>query len=155
VDLNGVKLWASQKVQVKGRDLDDVKIQLASPFSIPGRVVMEVPEGMPAPKPPGVVLDYADAVQFDARPPGNGVTGGNVDAKGNIIFKNVYPGYYQIVPTPVPAPYYLDSIRLGAREAFQPDVQILSGAEPITVTYQLHGEPFAERLKGADWARSG
>jgi hypothetical protein len=41
----GVKQWASQSVEVQGRDLENIKLRLTLPFSIEGKIVMEVPEG--------------------------------------------------------------------------------------------------------------
>jgi hypothetical protein len=137
---DGVRLWAHQKVQVKGRDLENIELRLTPPFSIQGKVVMEVPEGMPAPKPPSVMVDYSDILAALAdRINVGGVF--NPDGKGGFTATNLYPGSYEIQPgflSPTTGPYYLDSIRLGERDALE-SVQIESGALPITITYKLNG----------------
>jgi hypothetical protein len=141
VNKDGVKLWAHQKVQVKGRDLENIGLRLTPPFSIQGKIIMEVPEGMPAPKPPSVILDYSDTLAaFADRINVGGVF--NPDEKGDFTAMNLYPGPYGILPgflAPTTASYYLDSIRLGERDALESGVQIESGALPITVTYKLNG----------------
>jgi hypothetical protein len=141
VNKDGVKLWAHQKVQVKGRDPESIELRPTPPFSIQGKIVMEVPEGMPAPKPPSVMVDYSD---ISAAVPDRMNVGGlvNPDGKGGFMIANLYPGPYEILPgffSPPPAPYYLDSIRLGERDALESGVQIESGALPITITYKLNG----------------
>jgi len=70
--------------------------------------------------------------------------GGRADpgAKGDFTIANMYPGAYEILPAffaPPPAPYYLDSIRLGERDALDAGVPIESGALPITIAYKLNG----------------
>jgi hypothetical protein len=137
---DGVKLWAHQKVQIKGGDLENIQLRLSPPFSIQGKIVMEVPEGMPVPKPPSVMVEYSD---MSAAVPDRINVGGlfNPDGKGDFTVTNLYPGSYVIQPgflSPTTGPYYLDSIRLGERDALE-SVQIESGALPITVTYKLNG----------------
>jgi hypothetical protein len=64
------------------------------------------------------------------------------DGKGEFTVMNLYPGPYEILPGflgPPPAPYYLDSIRLGERDALEAGVKIESGALPITIAYKLNG----------------
>jgi len=63
------------------------------------------------------------------------------DAQGGFTIEDVFPGPYLIEAPPdsPPAPYYLDSIRLGNHEALESNVPILSDAEPLTFTYKLDG----------------
>ncbi len=137
VDWEGVKLWALDHVRVKGRDLEDVKLQLAAPVSIAGKVVMEAQDGMPTPMSANVGLIFSDTSR-DVGPPG-GFINARPDNKGEFTLKNVYPGAYLMALNPAPASYYLDSIRLGSRDVLDTDLQIQSGAAPITITYKLHG----------------
>jgi hypothetical protein len=147
-DKDGVKLRAVQWVQAKG-DLENAELRLASPFSIQGRIVMEVPEGAPAPKPPGITVRSADMFSgFDSALPGIGFFDGNADGKGGFTIGNLYPGSYQILPAPPPAPYYLDSIRFGARDAAGSNVEILPGDLPLTVTYRLNGGTVRGTVEG-------
>jgi hypothetical protein len=149
LDKDGVKLRAAQWVQVKGRDLDNVELRLVRPFSIEGRVVMEVPEGGAAPKPPGVTLRSTDGFGgFDGILPGIGFFDGTADGKGGFTIRNLYPAAYQILPGSAPAPYYLDSIRFGARDALEPSVQVFPGDLPLTITYKLNGGTVRGAVEG-------
>jgi hypothetical protein len=140
LDKGGVKLRAAQWVQVKGRDLENVELRLVAPFSIQARVVMEVPEGAPVPKTPGVSMRSADGFGgFDGILPGIGFFDGNPDGKGGFTIKNLYPAAYQIIPGTAPAPYYLDSIRFGARDALERSVQVFPGDLPLTIAYKSNG----------------
>lgn len=137
-DKDGVKLWAAQSVRIKGHDLENIELRLTPPFSIHGMIVMEVPEGVLAPKPPMVMLAVnAGGARLATTP---SILRGNPDANGGFTIQNVYPGPYQVIlPEPPPQPYYLDSIRLGDHDALESDVPILSGALPLTVTYKPGG----------------
>jgi uncharacterized GH25 family protein len=139
VDQDGVKLWAAQSVLIKGHDLENIELRLTAPFSIHGKIVMEVPDGVLPPKPPMVMVAFnAGAAQVADT---GRMIAGNPDGKGGFTIRNVYPGPYQIqmLPETAPAPYYLDSIRLGGQDALESDVPILSESLPLTVTYQLGG----------------
>jgi hypothetical protein len=148
-DRDGAKLRAVQWVQAKGHDLENVELRLTSRFSIQGKIVMEAPGGAPAPKPPGIAVRSADMFSgFDSHLTGIGFFYGNTDGKGGFTIDNLYPGSYQILPAPPPQPYYLDSIRFGARDAAGSNVEILPGDLPpapyrrsteLTVTYKLNG----------------
>ena len=139
VDPGGPKLWAAQWVQLKAHDLENLELRPAAPFAIQGKIVMEVPEGAPAPKPPPVMLAFnAGAPGLADKPAGTFLTG-VPDAKGDFQLQDVYPGRYQILPGLPPPQYYLDSIRIGGHDALESDVEILSGAQPLTVAYKLGG----------------
>src|SRR5260370_1400873 len=58
VDQPGPKLWAAQWVQLKARDLEHLELRAAAPFAIQGKMVIERPEGAPAPKPASVMLAF-------------------------------------------------------------------------------------------------
>jgi len=144
-DPRGLKLFAAREIQVNGHDLENVELRLTAPFSFHGRIVMEVPDGLPAPGLPNalpkvlpnVVLAFSTGAGLADAPGGIG----NPDAKGYFtVLQNLYPGPYQIFSLGEPPPqYYLDSIRLGDRDALASGVQILSGSEPLTITYKLNG----------------
>jgi hypothetical protein len=131
LDRDGTTQQATQTVEVKGRDLENVKLQLALPFSIQGKVVMEVPEGATAPKAPQVLAT--------SMPGGSSFLQGNPDGKGDFTIKNLYPGTYKIDPGVAPALYYLDSLRFGNMDVPESGVQILSGGQPLIVTYKRNG----------------
>jgi uncharacterized GH25 family protein len=139
VDQGSSKLWAAQWVQLKAHDLENLKLRPAPPFAIQGKIVMEAPEGVPAPKPPTVVLAFNPGAVGMADKPAGAFLDGVPDAQGDFQIQNVYPGSYQILPEPSPPQYYLDSIRIGGRDALESAVEILSGVQPLTVTYKLGG----------------
>ena len=125
------ELWATQSARVQGRDLENVDLRLAAPFSLHGKVVMEVPDHIAAPEPPPVMMAF------------NGSTPqmleGDPDEKGSFQIANVHPGQYEILPGPPPAGFYLDGIRLGGRDALAHDIAILSDVEALIVTYKQGG----------------
>jgi len=145
VDQAGVKLRATQSVEIKGRDLE-IELRLTAPFTLRGKIVMEVPEGTPAPEPPPIDLMLVSGA---ASLSDGG--GGSVPApsdEDNLTVRDVYPGLYQIETlTDSPAPYYLDSIRLGDQDALG-WVSILSDAQPLTITYKLGGGTVRGTIEG-------
>ena len=144
---DGVPLWASQPVQVKDHDVEEVQVRLTAPFSIQGKIVLETIDGQPTPKPPAVRIVNATVFAATFRPPvvqalslpGNGFYNGEPDEKGRFTINDLYQGPYHIIPELAPAGYYLDSIRLGDGDALDFGVPILSGAPPLVVTYRLNG----------------
>jgi hypothetical protein len=89
VDRDGVKQRASESVLVKGTDLENVKLQLAPPFSIQEKFVTEVPEGATPPKLPIVAMTNAEL--------GGGIPPGVPDGTGGFtspsgIFTRGVPG---------------------------------------------------------------
>jgi len=143
VSHGGVKQGANQLVEVKGRDLENVKLRLALPFSIQGKIVMEVPEGASAPNAPDVIATSAES--------GGGSFDGLPDGKGGFTIRNLYPGFYRIeaiLPRLSPSPHYLDSIRLGGIDVPASGVQILSGALPLVVTYKRDGGTVRGTVEG-------
>ena len=137
--IGDVTQWAARPLSVKGRDLDEIELHLNTPFSITVKVTLDVPEGMPAPSPPeaDVVLEANDGLPGDLSRPGLPSGRTAVDAS---IYRNLYPGSYMINVFSPPTPgAFLDTIRIGDRDALAENVPILSGAEPITVAYKFGG----------------
>ncbi len=130
-------LWANEEVRVKGRDVEEIELRLAAAFSIHGNIVMEVPEGTPAPKAPVVMLAINTGTASMETP--REFLFSVPEGKNGFAIQGVYPGAYMILPGEPPAGYYLDSIRVGEREAVEPDVQIRTGFDVVTVVYKLGG----------------
>ena len=130
-------LWANEEVQVKERDVEELALRLTAAFSIHGKIVMEVPEGLASPKVPGVRLAF-NAGAASAETP-RGFLASVPEGKNGFAIQWVYPGPYMIVAGAPPAGYYLDTIRVGETEAVGPDVQIRTGFEVVTVVYRLGG----------------
>jgi hypothetical protein len=61
------------------------------------------------------------------------------DAGGNFSLKNVYPGSYRIVSRPPPPPYYMAEVRIGETGLTTPQIDLSSGAAPITIVYKTDG----------------
>lgn len=160
VERGGVNLRALQWIEITGHDIDNVKLRLAAPFSVQGRVVMEAREGAAAPQPPSVsliahagpVASESGAASWMLQPETMARTGfrrllidqdgaisADADAGGNFNFKDVYAGRYRIAPLAAPTGYYLDSVRLGERDVASAEVELSPGALPITVEYKAGG----------------
>ena len=139
VDQRGLKLWAGQSVQLKDHDLENLEFRLAAPFLVQGKIVMEVPEGVLAPKPPSVILAFNGGAEGLADKPAGTFLTATPDAKGDFQIQNVYPGPYQVLPGMSPPQYYLDSIQIGGHDALQSGVEILPGAQPLIVAYKPGG----------------
>ncbi|HXB74938.1 MAG TPA: carboxypeptidase-like regulatory domain-containing protein [Candidatus Acidoferrales bacterium] len=76
VDQGGPRLWAARWVQLKAHDLENLELRPAAPFRVQGKIVMEVPEGVLAPKPPNVILAFhAGAAGLADKPAGAFLTG--------------------------------------------------------------------------------
>jgi uncharacterized GH25 family protein len=133
------QLWLAQWVRLKGHDVEKIELRPATPFAIRGKVEMDVVLGALAPKPPGVLLAFnagAAGLEANNEAPSRAAA---PDAKGDFEVQNLYPGTYQIVPGPAPPQYYLDSIRIGDRDALESGVEMIPGAQPLTVAYKFGG----------------
>jgi hypothetical protein len=53
--------------------------------------------------------------------------------------ENVYAGAYRIIAMNPPTGYYLDSVRVGEAEQSTPEVELSSGAVPLTLVYKTTG----------------
>jgi 5-hydroxyisourate hydrolase-like protein (transthyretin family) len=138
VNQDGIKLWTAQEAHLNGRSLENVELRLAAPFSTNGKILVDVPQGVPAPNAPELMLDFHTGISQPGDPGGTSFSRNNPKGSGDFTIKNLYPGPYQILPPP--PPYFIDSIRLGDREvAVDSDINILSGALPLYVTYKLNG----------------
>jgi hypothetical protein len=137
VDRSGVKLKSTRTVDVKDRDAEGVEMRLSAPFTLQGKIVMQAPDGVPAPEPPPIdmglvpvtpVLSDGPDVFLVVRMDGESLT-----------VPDVYPGSYRLqFLTDSPAPYFLDSIRLGEQDAFG-TFSVVSPALPLTITFRLGG----------------
>jgi hypothetical protein len=134
------KLWVSRTLTVKGHDPEAIELRLTEPFALHGRIVVDLPKGIAAPDLPHVILRELAEIPIagDPRTPDGRFLGPTVD--GEFAVDGIYPDAYEItVLEPPPPPFYLDSIRLGVRDALAEDVAILSDAERLTLTYKYGG----------------
>jgi protocatechuate 3,4-dioxygenase beta subunit len=151
LERGSVKLRARQVLEMRGRDVEKVELRLAAPFTLRGKVVMMVPDGVPAAKPGHIDISLISAAA-QLSDLGEAFRPGEADEDG-LTIEDVYPGPYQVRPLgDAPPPYYLDSIRLGSRDASGPDVPILSDAEPLTITYKQGGGTVRGTVEGCGGA---
>jgi hypothetical protein len=138
VESANVELRAAQWIDITGSPINDVKLRLATPFTVHGKVVMERSEGRRAFKAPTVFLSPRDGQRLHKV-----YTMGpraDPDAAGNFDLAGVYPGAYLVhVQGQAPTPFYLDSIRVGEVDATVAEVELSSGTMPITLVYKING----------------
>jgi hypothetical protein len=140
-----VKLRAAEWVEVTRHDVENVKLRLASPITLRGKVLTETPQGASPPKPGPLVLSFGSARAPAAAPAEDdprllGLVMAIPDAKGEFLFQDAYPGVYHLAPMfqPLPAPYYLDEVRIGEADLAAQEVEISSDAA-ISVIYKSGG----------------
>jgi hypothetical protein len=108
---------------------------------------VEVPDGTPIPEAPAVDLVLTSSTDM-AGDPTSGIPIGMED--GVLTSRALYPGVYEVLPlSDVPAPYYLDSIRLGDRSAIG-GVAIVSDALPLTIAYRTGGGSVRGTVEGCN-----
>jgi hypothetical protein len=64
---------------------------------------------------------------------------GAPSADGKFSLKNVYAGSYRIVSMPPPPPYYMAAARVGEANLTTAEIDLSSGAAPITIVYKTDG----------------
>ena len=120
-------------LEVAGRDVERLQLRLAPPFTLSGKVVRKVPEGVPLPAGPAV------GVMLMVRAGGDRVSHAVADASGNFRIQDVTPGVYTIRPISPGPPFYLDSVQLGTRDVTAQEVELAPDSLPVTITYNSDG----------------
>jgi len=137
----GAKLRALEWLEVKGHDVENVKLRLAAPLTVRGKVIMETPREGPAPRMNSLILALRGGRQ--TRDDDLAFIAGmliNPNSQGGFVVENAYPGVYSVGPIlqPPAPPYYLDSIRVGDANLALQEVEISFDAT-ITVLYKSDG----------------
>jgi Carboxypeptidase regulatory-like domain len=149
VQRGSVKLRVTEWIEVTKHDLENVKLRLAPPLTVRGRVLIEIPKDGPAPRLSPLILSLVGGrTRRDGDPgfmPGALI---NPDSKGEFIVQDAYPGVYRLAPQlqPPPAPYYLDSVRVGDADLAMQDVEISSDVA-MTMAYKTDGGSVSGRAE--------
>jgi hypothetical protein len=136
-----VKLRATEWIEIKGHDVENLKLRLAPPVMLRGRVIMPASDA-PAPRPQPILLSLVGGHTQTGDDPGPlGLVFVNTNAAGDLQGEDVYPGVYRLAPMmvqPPPPPYYLDAIRVGGTDLTAANVEISSDTS-ISVIYKTDG----------------
>jgi len=134
-----LKLRATEWIEVKRHDLENLKLRLAAPLAIRGKVVVEGSKDGPAPRAGPFILSVRGGhSRSNGLPePGAGVALADSGPKGEFIVQDAYPGVYALGAAlqPPEPPYYLESIPIGGADLARQDVEISSDTS-IAVVYK-------------------
>jgi hypothetical protein len=142
VQRGGVRLRATEWIEVTRHDMESVKLRLAPPLTVRGKVAMEAEKGSPPPRMPPMILALRGG--RTSREGILGLVAGSspIDpgTSGNFIAQ-VYPGVYRLFPIlqPPPPPYYLDAVSVGDADLITQEVEFASTDITITVVYKSDG----------------
>ena len=131
-------LRAVEWVDVLRHDLENVKLRLAAPLALRGKVIVEGPKDAPPLRPQPLILSNEGRRTRGEQQLGFGpVAALNPDAKGELAVTDIFPGAYRLGPMlqPPAPPYYLDSVRIGGADLLLQEVEISSDAS-VTVLYK-------------------
>ena len=110
-EMRGVPLRAREWIQLKGGDIDGIRLRLSPPFTLSGKVLIDSGKQTATPAPPDVLLikQHNGEILLE----GQSIYNAEPGADGRFQFGNLYPGTYRIVPGTPPSQYYLDAMRWG------------------------------------------
>jgi len=129
----GVKLRASQPLDVAERTREGIELRLQAPFTVTVKPIAENSQGATPLRPRSVMLSRMEGESRRTE-----VARGKFEDNGDFIISGAYPGSYEItVLTPVG--YYLAAIRQGGAELGSPKLELAPGAPPITVVFRSDG----------------
>jgi hypothetical protein len=144
-----VKLRATEWIEVKGHDLENVKLRLAPPVTLRGRVIMPELADAASPRLLPLLLTLVEGRSPRDDDPGPlGLVMINPNATGDFTTQDAYPGVYRLwrMVQPPPAPYYLDAVRIGSADLAAADVEISSDSI-ISVIYKTDGGSVAGKAE--------
>jgi hypothetical protein len=125
---------ACREVEIVDKDIDELEMHLAEPFTLNVKIVRD---------PPPADSKSKTELRLFLRGVGNSdVREGSIDDKGEFTVTRVMEGRYLIVPLLGDASsmysYYLASIRVAEREVLGETVELTAGS-PITILYKADG----------------
>jgi len=126
---------AFRDIDVVDKDIDELEIRLAEPFTLNLKIVRDPPPANPRSR---------TEVRIFLNGEGNSdVREGSIDEKGAFTATRVMEGRYRIVPllgdVSSMNSYYLASIRLAEREVLGENVQLTAASPSITILYKADG----------------
>jgi len=138
---DAVKLRAVEWIDVKGHDLENVKLRLAAPLVLRGKMIVDAPKDTPALRPGPMLLSLRGGRSTrngDLGPMGAALI--NANSLGNFVVEGAYPGFYRLAPMlqPPSPPYYLDAVLVGGADLTTQEVELSSDAT-ISVVYKADG----------------
>jgi Carboxypeptidase regulatory-like domain len=137
-----VRLRAIEWVEVKGHDLENVKLRLTPPLTLLGKITIQPSKDEPAPPRlgPFVLSRLGGHTRGDDDPVPGGIALIEPGLNGDLRVLDVYPGVYRLgtMLQPPPPPYYLDSIQVGGADLARQDVEITSDTA-LMMTYKTDG----------------
>ena len=124
----GVTLRGHAAVILSRRNEEDVRIEVGAPFSVEGFVDRDEPRDEKGLRKVSMVT---------LRPMDGGASPGLTphEQDGRVVIKQVYRGRYRIHPLGFVPGFYLESIRVGERDAMVEAVEFRPGMEPFRITY--------------------
>ena len=126
---------ACREVDVVDKDIDEMEIRLAAPFTLNMKIVRDQPPANPQAKTEMRVFLRGEA--------NSDVREGSIDDKGEFSVTRVMEGRYRIVPllgdVSSMYTYYLASIRVAEREVLGETVELTGASPPITILYKADG----------------
>jgi len=137
---NHLILKGAGTVTVSARNVADLSVHLAAPFTLTGTVERQEQTTSTTQSPrfgSGVQLFNS---HWEAIPTANAVQ----DQDGNFQLKDIYPGRYRIVPVGAMPGYYVDSVTMGGSNVLGQEVDLAAGSQPIRIVYRAN----PARLRG-------
>jgi hypothetical protein len=144
-----VRLRANDWIEVGRHDVDNVKLRLAAPITMRGKVVVEAPKDTPPLRQQPLILNLSFGHHRPDRDlgPVGGLVPMITNGAGDFTTE-LYPGTYHLGPRlqPPPEPYYLDAILVGGVDIATQDVEIGSDTT-MTVVYKTDGGSVAGKAE--------
>jgi hypothetical protein len=123
---------AFREFDVVDKDIDELEIRLAEPFTLNVKIVRDPP--------PANTQAKTEMRVFLMGEGNSDMREGSIDAKGEFPVTRVMQGRYRIVPLLGDAAsshsYYLASIRIAEREVLGETVELTAASSPISVLYR-------------------
>lgn len=131
------KLQGVADVSLSRSSLEKVRVDLSPPFAVGGFVDRDEPRDADGKR-------KVSGIHLASASDGSMVALVFHEQGGSFLFPNIYPGRYRILPLGFIPNWYLDSVRLGDRDALKAPVDLRPGGPPIRIVYR----PRAGRVRG-------